>query len=334
MRPIDVIGVPSSVGMRNNGAREGPDAFEEYGIEGRLQEHVGPGTKVTYRNMRKRWEYDMGKEYVDAILDPKEAPTPPVYYRKEVEAVCARGAVEVFRSLRVGNLPLVIGGDHSISIGTNGEFVRFAIRQRLRPGLLWLDAHLDAHTDRTSRSHNANGEPLAALLGYGVLARKIKECVPLKRTPWEKTKKPRRLWLKPSQVFHVGAGEDDCEEEEKDFFARHKIMHFDMPMLMKKDGWDKLRADLSNWLEGIDTLAVSVDLDVFHAHWAPGVSYPRLSDGLLRNEGLSLAELVRKSGKLGHLELMEHNPLNEESDPAREPRTAEFGTELACAMFK
>lgn len=334
MRYIDLIGVPSGVGVRMEGACDGPDGFSAYGIERRLAAHLGSAFVVRYRNLRERWEYDTDKEYVSATLDPKEDPVPPVYYQAQVEAIAKRSAAEVFRSLRVGNLPVILGGDHSVSIGTIPEFVRFAMREGKRVGLLWPDAHFDGHTERTSHSHNANGMPLAAILGHGLFAQEIKECIPLRRNRGKNTKRPVSLKLRPSQILHLGGGEDDCEQEERDFFDREKIARIDAAEFIAKGGAEKFTAIFRAFTKKIDVLAVSLDLDVFHTHWAPGVSYPRRFNGLLRNEGFFIADLVRECGKLGHLEIMEYNPRNEKFDPAGMPRTAEFATELLCRMFK
>ena len=196
-------------------------------------------------------------------------------------------ALEVAGAIASGALPLIIGGDHSIAAGTwRGVALAYQEGGRSLPGLVWIDAHLDAHTPATSLTGNPHGMPLAALLGHGAA-----EMVQIPGPP-----------LDPTRVAVVGA--HSYEPEELALLHQAGVRLFSMDEVRRR-GLGEVLEDAVQVAMGPagGDFGVSLDLDAIDPREAPGVSTPvdqgvaaevlrRSLRGLLRHERLAALELV------------------------------------------
>ena len=147
-RPVHIIGVPLDLGQGRRGVDMGPSALRIAGLDQRL---AALGHPVT----------DRGDLHVPSP-ETRTPGDPAKKYIREIARVCQRLHHAVLGSLRDGALPIVLGGDHSLSLGS----VRGAAKSR-KVGLIWIDAHADFNTDQTTPSGNIHGMPLSALCGWG-----------------------------------------------------------------------------------------------------------------------------------------------------------------------
>ena len=321
-KSVDLIGVPFDLGGGRSGARGGPEAFRRSGMIPALERaHIS----VRYQNIQEQSE-------CPGVFDSLRKPRGRVYYEKEVAAVTRLVGARTFASLRLGHLPVVLGGDHSLSIGSIGAMLHPDILRGRTLGLVWIDAHYDAHTHLTTHSHRAHGLPLATLLGYGPRSlmprgRKIR----VETASGRSIRQAPRSLLSPGNVLHIGAGTDNCESEEDEFFETHGIPRFSRAYL-QKEGWGSLWDALCALL-CVDLLWVSLDLDAIDGSFAPGVYY-RNPDGLLREELLLLASRIADSGKLCGVDIMEYNPKAEEFDVQGNSLTAGLATEFLLQILR
>src|SRR6201981_4233964 len=152
-RTIRVIGIPLDLSQSRRGVDMGPSAVRVAGLEARL-EALGHDVE------------DGGNVSV-AIAEQKKEGDPHAKYLKEITATCTKHAELVLKTLEVGKVPVVLGGDHSVAAGTMAGVAEFYRRREQKVGLIWIDAHTDINTPETSPSGNVHGMPLAATMGLG-----------------------------------------------------------------------------------------------------------------------------------------------------------------------
>src|SRR6201987_4170015 len=152
-RKIRVIGVPLDLGQSRRGVDMGPSAVRVAGLEAKLEAlgHV----------------VEDGGNVAVAIPEQKKEGDPKAKYLKEIVSTCTKHADMVLKTLELGKVPLVLGGDHSVAAGTVAGVAEFYRRQEKKIGLLWIDAHSDMNTPETSPTGNVHGMPLAAIMGLG-----------------------------------------------------------------------------------------------------------------------------------------------------------------------
>lgn len=310
---VDLIGVPFDLGGGRSGAREGPNAFMSSCF---TQDIASVGATIRYYDLRAQGGII---EAFDTTRDPEG----DVYYEREVAQVAKLLSVRTCKTLFAGRLPVVLGGDHSISIGSVGGAIHHSVSLERKLGLVWIDAHLDAHTHLTTKSHRAHGLPLATLLG----------CGPDEFVRTANAIRYDRITgckigasLSPLHVIHIGAGEEHCEEEEYAFFAEHHVPEFSRKHL-KQNGLFVLEHELRLLADSVDSIWVSLDLDALDSSIAPGVYYPN-QDGLLQSEILYIAQCISRSGKLCGVDIMEYNPQFDRADKDGKPLTIEIATKF------
>ena len=150
---IAILGVPLDLGAGRRGVDMGPSAMRVAGLNARL---ASLGYRVE----------DLGNVPVEQPESSKVGPE-SARYVKPIAATCRAVAAQVERSLRQGRFPLVLGGDHSVAVGTVNGVAAHYRRRGQRIGVIWLDAHTDMNTPETSPSGNVHGMPLACLVGAG-----------------------------------------------------------------------------------------------------------------------------------------------------------------------
>jgi len=303
---IDVIGAPIDAGGGRSGAAEGPGALIAGGILSRLE---AAGHTVCHR--------DIFEASRDAPLSVKPVKTRRTANVNEVAEAIALLAAQTFASLRTGHTPLVLGGDHSVVVGSIGAALHPDLLSGKELGLIWIDAHYDAHTGKTTSSGNANGMPLASILGRGLRAF---------RTPIGGRK------IHPSNVIHIGAGKKDCEPEEITLLDRMKVRRFTEADILAT-GMIPVGEAYAELCGRVDAIWVSFDLDAVNHYWAPGVAYPN-QGGLSYQSLMQLATFLASKGKIIGADIVEHTPRLEKWDALGRPLTATLATEFAIRLFE
>ncbi len=286
-RSARIVGAASSWGAGDRGCEAGPAALQQHGLAPRLQAR---GTRIS-------WDVTLEPA---AGADESSATT-------VVAEFCRRLAREVTRVASAGDLAVVIGGDHSCAIGT-WNALRDALRGSL--GLIWVDAHLDAHTPETSPSGALHGMPLACLLGYG--------------EPSLAQFSGAQPALLPAHVCVIGAR--DHEKEEAALLQRLGVRVFGMEEIARKGLGAVLFEALQIVQHGTAGFGITIDLDAIDPRDAPAVSTPA-PGGIRGNELADALRLIQGNPRLAAIELAEFNPALD-----RDGRTARLATELLAAL--
>lgn len=197
----------------------------------------------------------------------------------------------VQEAMDAGRFPVIVGGDHAIAMGSWAGVSRALDRAPL--GLIWLDAHLDAHTVDTSPSMNAHGMSAAALLGYGHL--------------------PFRALaggtLRPEHLCYVGVR--SYEREERALLRRLGVRMIDMPEIARRGIADCLGEAISIATDGTDGFGLTIDLDGFDPSDAPGIGL-KVEDGLRAAPTCAALAAVARHPALRALEIVEYIPAFDE----------------------
>ena len=286
---VDLLGVPLDLGAGRRGTDMGPSAIRIAGLSGRLE---AMGVEVR----------DHG--YV-AVAAP-ETRTPGderLRYAKDIRRTCRRLRDRVGGILEAGGTPLVLGGDHSIAIGT----VAGVSGHVSTLGLLWIDAHADLNTPETTPSGNVHGMPLAVILGRG-----DETLLELgHRTPMVDVRHTVILGLRTA----------DAGERER--IRRLGVTVYTMKDLDERGFATCMREALQKVTKGTVGFHLSFDMDAVDPGVAPGVGTP-VPGGLTYREAHLACELVAETDHLLSMEIVEVNPILDERN-----RTGMLAVELA-----
>ncbi len=296
-RPVHIIGVPLDLGGNRRGVDMGPSALRIAGLHEKLE---SLGVAVVERG-----------DIPAPIPEVKSAGDPTKRYIREIARVCQKLYDTSLSAFEKGAIPLVLGGDHSLAAGSVGAPAELARRQNTPLGLLWVDAHGDMNTPRTSPSGNVHGMPLAALLGSepAELSR-IGSFSP--KVTAEKT---------------VLIGIRNLDEVEKKEVRESKVRVFTMKDIDRQGIAAVMEQALAIAGAGTAGIHVSFDLDVCDPGIAPGVGTP-VKGGLDYREAHVVMEMIADSGLLTSLDLVEVNPILDVQN-----QTAVLGAELAASAF-
>jgi arginase len=289
-RPVAVIGAGLDLGQGRRGVDMGPSAIRYAGLNARI-ESLG----------RDCFDWgDVNTHIPESIpVDDEQA-----RYLAPILEACRRVALLVERAAGDGILPLVLGGDHSIAIGTIGGMAR----AHGAGGVLWIDAHGDLNDPGSSPSGNVHGMPLAAALGLAG---------------------PRfatDAWPVPSIERVALVGLRDLDPAEKERLRSLDAKVFTMSELDRLGVERAIRESLA-FLAGSSFLHVSLDMDAVDPEYAPGVGTP-VRGGLNYREAHLALELVAESGLLDSLEVVEVNPVLD-----RENETVRLAVELVASAL-
>ena len=294
-RELAILGVPMDLGADRRGVDMGPSAIRYGGLTDRLE---SLGLSCT----------DGGDLQVPhpERHDP-DAVDPTAKYLSEVQTTCERLRTRVRAAREAERLPLVLGGDHSIAIGTAGGVATEST------GILWFDAHADFNTPETTPSGNVHGMSLAAILGNGAFGREEFE--------WAHVPN-----VNPENVALVGLR--DLDTGEQTALRKSEATGYTMPDIDERGISAVVREAIDIATAGVDRLYVSFDLDVLDPTEAPGVGTP-VRGGISYREAHAAMELLYADApELCALELVEVNPILD-----RENRTAELACELAASAL-
>ncbi len=291
--PVAVIGAGLDLGAGRRGVDMGPSAIRYAGLDDRIAE------------LGRRWE-DLG-DVETAVAEATSVGDERVRYLREIKETCERVAGLVAGAVEDGYLPLVLGGDHSVALGTLGGLAR----AHGRPGgVLWLDAHGDLNRPETSPSGNVHGMPLAAAMG-------------LAGPEFESDVYPLPA-VDPGRVALVGVR--SLDQGERELLAGIDARVFTMSEL-DRVGVERAMREALDHAAGDGFVHVSLDMDVVDPDVAPGVGTP-VRGGLSYREAHLAMELVAESGLAGSLEVVEVNPILD-----RENQTAKLAVELVASAL-
>jgi len=294
---IAIIGAPMDLGAGRRGVDMGPSALRLAGLNDKL---ASLGYEVE----------DLGNVRVD---QPETAPVGPTEarYLSQIVHTCERLAEMVEQAADNGRVPLVLGGDHSIAVGTVSGMARHFRKTDRKSGLIWIDAHADMNTPATSPSGNVHGMPLACLLGMG---------------PRELANISGRVpAMDASTVAIIGLRSVDDVER---FNVRGAGVHpFTMRDIDERGMVAVIQEALAVACADTAGFHLSLDMDALDPREAPGVGTP-VRGGITYREAHLAMELLCDSGKMTSMEIVEVNPVLDEAN-----RTALLAVELAMSAL-
>jgi arginase len=296
-RRATIIGVLMDLGADRRGVDMGPSAIRVAGLNERL---AGLGYEVTDAGNLSVRNPEMMQ-----ITDRK------LKYLPEIAAACQQLSSQVEATLEHGAIPIILGGDHSIAIGSVSGLAAYHRKRDHKVGVIWFDAHGDMNTPETSPSGNIHGMPFAAILGHGA-----------------------------PELTHIGGfapkvSAEDCvligarsvDPEEAVALRASGIRVVTMRELDER-GMSAVM-DEAMWLASRRTTGfhVTMDMDFVDPDYAPGVGTPVPGGPTYRESHLAM-EKIADSGKMLSFELTEVNPVLDISN-----RTAELGVQLILSAF-
>jgi len=295
LRSASLIGAPTDVGASDRGSSMGPEALRVAGLGAALVRH---GLKVI----------DRGN-----LSGPPNPCLPAVDgYRHRAEVFEWNRSVHdaVYRDLTLGNLPILLGGDHSLGIGSISAVGRYCREAGLNLRVLWLDAHADFNTSELSPSGNLHGMPLACLCGFGP-----RELVQLGgSTPA----------ISPECIRQVGIRSVDAGE--KRFVHEQGLEVFDMRSIDEMGVQQVMDLALAD-LDSRTHLHVSFDVDFLDPEIAPGVG-TTVPGGPSYREAQLCMEMIADTGRLGSVDIVELNPALDVRN-----KTATLAVDLVESLF-
>jgi arginase len=294
---IAIIGAPLDMGSDRRGVDMGPSAVRVANLNRRLE---SLGFEVE----------DLGNVAVAQRESIREGPT-RAKYLPQIAATCQRLAELVEEAAAAGGIPLVLGGDHSIAVGTVSGMARHLRSKNQKMGVIWVDAHSDMNTPRTSPSGNVHGMPLACLIGNGP-----PELVDLLGFA------PK---VDPKNVVMLGIR--DVDPMEREIVKDCGLACFTMRDIDERG----MRAVMSEALriasDGTDGFHLSLDLDCMDPEYAPGVGTP-VPGGMTYREAHLAMEMAADHGGMLSMEVVEVNPVIDEVN-----RTANLAVELILSAM-
>ncbi len=292
-----MIGVPMDLGQLRRGVDMGPSAIRCAGVNERLE------------SLCQDIE-DLGDMTIGQREDEKEGGEPASEELRNLKAITkasAKLAETVDKIVASGAFPLVLGGDHSIAIGTLAGLVKHY--QNL--GVIWYDAHADLNTKETSPSGNIHGMPLAISLGIGHEG--------LTGIYGKETK------IKAENIVIIGAR--SLDDGEKELIRDKGIKVYTMHEIDRL-GMTRVMEETIDYLRGrTDGVHLSLDLDALDPNDAPGVGTP-VAGGISYRESHLAMEMLEESKLITSAEFVEVNPILDEKN-----RTAEAAVALMGSLF-
>jgi arginase len=284
-QPVAIIGAGLDLGAGRRGVDMGPSAIRYAGVDARIREL---GREVD----------DLG-DVRTAVPEATAVGDPSARYLETILATCDRTAELVAKAAGDGRVPLVLGGDHSIAIGSLAGMAR----ARGKGATLWIDAHGDLNTPATSPTGNVHGMPLAAALG-----------VAGDRFPDASIERAALIGVR------------SLDPGERALVQELDVRVFTMSDL-DKHGVQRVLDEALTFLASSRFVHVSLDLDAVDPQVAPGVGTP-VRGGLSYREAHFVLELVAESNLLDSLDVVEVNPILD-----RENETAQLAVELVASAL-
>ena len=272
-KKTNLISVPMDLGANIDGSRGGPESLVKM-IE----------------------ELQIFESYIktEVGVPQKTAEAFKTKYKKEIEEVCRNLRDQTLASEERGEFPLILGGDHSLALGSVFASQLYCEKKGLKLGVVWLDAHADMNTPKSSETGNIHGMPLATVLGHG--------------HPELTSLSGGAAYVKGDKVYLAGLRSVDSEEQK---IVNESGVHAFSMNRAREMGLDALAKEMKeNLVDQVDHIHFSFDLDVMDPSLAPSVSTPE-EKGMTLEELEVLYRVMASSGKLLAMDLVEYNPLYE-----------------------
>lgn len=287
---IRIIGVPIDLGQSRRGVDMGPSALRYGGLAAKLSDlgyKIEDAGNINV-SVREIYERPNKESFVEAVGN-----------------ICQQAYELGRQAVEDGFIPIFLGGDHSIAIGTIG-----GITHDSPAGVIWIDAHGDFNIPETSPNGNIHGMPVAVLLGYG-----LKELVNIGR---------KGAKLKSTEIVLIGTRNLDFDE--RTLLKNSGIKIYTMSEIDKR-GLNAVANEAIEKLSHLSRIHVSLDVDVLDPHIAPGVGTPA-SGGLTYREAHLLMELLAETKRVASMDVVEINPILDSYN-----KTGKMGVELVTSLF-
>jgi len=296
-RTVTLVGVGLDLGAGRRGVDMGPSAFRVADIHGKVRE-LG-------------YTVEDGGDLEVSIPETQEPGNPRLKYLREIRDTCVRLRDRVMEILGKGGVPVVLGGDHSIAMGTIAGLSRFHRERKQKVGLVWFDAHADSNTAETTPTGNIHGMPLAVVLGMGApeLVNLAGAC-PM---------------VDGSRAAVVGLR--DVDPAERPNVKASGIGAYTMRDVDERGMRGVMEDAIRRATSGTAGIHVSFDLDAMDPEEAPGVGTPS-PGGLSYREAHLAMEMLADTGKVLSVELVEVNPILDHRNG-----TARLGVELLASVL-
>lgn len=294
-RTVSLIGAPTDVGASVRGAGMGPDALRVAGLAEVLRsQHLNVLDRGNLAGPPNPWSPPAhGVRHMDEVV---------AWNRAVFDAVSAE--------LAMSHVPLLMGGDHCLAIGSISAIARHCRDRRKNLRVVWLDAHTDVNTETISPSGNLHGMPVSCLLGHG----------PAPLVGWS----GERAAVDAANIDFIGIRSVDADE--KQAIRLLGLQVFDMRHIDEHG----MRNTMTEVLQDVDEdthLHVSFDLDCLDPMEAPGVGTGVRGGPTYREMQLCM-EMIADTGRLGSLDVVEINPALDVRN-----RTAELAVEFIQSLF-
>lgn len=296
-KTIAILGAPLDLGAGRRGVDMGPSALRVANLNTRLQ---SLGYHVE----------DLGNVAVEQ-QESSRVGQARARYLKPIAQICAALAARVEKAVTQGKFPLVLGGDHSIAVGTINGVAAHLRRRRQNLGVIWMDAHTDMNTPESSPSGNVHGMPLACLVGRGP-----KELTHLRGVS------PA---VNPANVVLVGIRDVDLTE--RPIVHDSGVTAFTMRDIDERGMRAVMKDALAIATRGAAGVHLSLDMDGIDPGEAPGVGTP-VRGGISYREAHLAMEILCDSRLLRSMEVVEVNPVLDTAN-----RTAQLGVELVMSAM-
>lgn len=224
-------------------------------------------------------------EIIDVEKQRENFNAPNLKYKNTILHTCEKLSKAVSESILDGYRPIIIGGDHSISLGS----ISGVAKNNKNLGVIWIDAHADMNTDETTLTGNIHGMPLALLQGAGDY--QLANC-------FFKGQK-----IKPENVVIIGARDIDVREYDVIEDLGVNVIHYDD---IVRKGIDSVLEEVRNYLK-VDEIHISLDIDSLNPNFAPGVSTP-VKNGLDEDDVYKTFKFLFKNYFITSVDIVEFNP--------------------------
>jgi arginase len=297
MKKICIIGVPMDFGASRRGVDMGPSAIRIAQVGQKLR---AMGYDVV----------DRGNVEVQ-VRESMSEPNSKAKFRNEIAEILKRLKEMTKAAVKNGEIPLVLGGDHSIALGSVAGISEHYQSQGKQIGVVWLDAHADINTPDTTVSGNVHGMPVAHLMGLG-------DEVLLSVSSMRPIVDPRKVAL---------VGLRDLDEGEKQTIKSRGVHAFTMRDIDELGMREVMKRAIAIATQGTDGFHLSFDMDFMDPSVAPGVGTP-VAGGATFREGHLAVEMASDSGKMISMEVTEVNPVLDSRN-----MTADLATGMILSAF-
>jgi arginase len=297
-KKVRIIGFPSDLGASRRGVDMGPSAIRIANVGPRLRQLGYDVDDVGNVQVAVR-------ESIPAHVDSK------IKFLPEIVAASKELRDRVYESLKAGRVPLTLGGDHSLAMGSIAGVTKFYAEKKQKVGVIWLDAHGDINTPETSDSGNIHGMPLAHVLGSG-----HKDLLALsEKTPM----------VEASRAVLIGIR--DLDPGERHAIREQGVRAFTMRDIDEMGMRNVIQEAIRIACNGTAGFHLSFDVDCMDPRDAPGVG-TAVRGGTTYREGHLAMELLHDSGKMLAMDITEVNPVIDTSN-----QTADLAAEMVLSAF-